>query len=53
LMTYALGRGIESYDQPAIRAVIRDASKQNTSIPDIINAIVRSPQFQMRRTRES
>ncbi len=53
LMTYALGRGIESYDQPAIRTIIRDASKQNTSIPDIINAIVRSPQFQMRRTRES
>jgi cytochrome c551/c552 len=53
LMTYALGRGIESYDQPAIRAVIRDAAKRNTSIIDIMNAIVKSPQFQMRRTRES
>ena len=53
LLTYALGRGIESFDQPAIRAIIRDAAKQNLSIPDIINSIVKSPQFQMRRTRES
>ena len=53
MMTYALGRGIESSDEPAIRAVIRDASKQNSSISDIITAIVKSQQFQMRRARES
>ena len=53
MMTYALGRGVESSDEPAIRAVIRDASKRNTSISDIITAIVNSQQFQMRRTRES
>lgn len=53
LMTYALGRGIEYYDRPALRAIIRDAARHNTSIPDIIDAIVKSPQFQMRRTRES
>jgi hypothetical protein len=52
LMTYALGRGIEYYDRPAIRAIVRDAAKQNNSIPDIIQSIVASPQFQMRRTRE-
>ena len=52
LMTYALGRGVESFDQPAIRAILRDAGKRNTSIPDIINAIVLSPQFQTRKTRE-
>ncbi|HXB72216.1 MAG TPA: DUF1592 domain-containing protein [Candidatus Acidoferrales bacterium] len=51
LMTYALGRGIEYYDRPAMRAIVRDAAKQNNSIPDIINAIVQSPQFQMRRNR--
>jgi cytochrome c551/c552 len=53
LMTYALGRGIEYYDQPAIRAIIRDAAKQNTSIPAIIDAIIKSPQFQTRRARQS
>ncbi|MDQ2944442.1 MAG: DUF1592 domain-containing protein, partial [Acidobacteriota bacterium] len=53
LMTYALGRGIEYSDRPAMRAIIREAGKQNTSIPAIINAIVKSPQFQMRRAHES
>jgi len=53
LTTFALGRGVEYYDEPAIRAIIRDASQRNTSIGDIITAIVKSPQFQMRRARES
>lgn len=57
LMTYALGRGLEYYDRPAMRTVIRDAAAQNPneapSIPDLIRSIVKSPQFQMRRTRES
>ncbi|MDQ6662878.1 MAG: DUF1592 domain-containing protein, partial [Acidobacteriota bacterium] len=53
LLTYALGRGLESYDRPAMRATMRSAAKQNTTIPALIHAIVNSPQFQMRRTRES
>jgi hypothetical protein len=58
LMTYALGRGLEYYDRPAMRAVIRDADAQSPAsqaptIPDLIKSIVKSPQFQMRRTRES
>jgi hypothetical protein len=50
LMTYALGRGIERYDKPALRTIIREAAKQNSTIPAFIGAIVKSPQFQMRRT---
>ncbi len=53
LMTYALGRGVEYYDRPAMRVIIRDAAKENTTIPALIQSIVKSPQFQMRRTRES
>ncbi len=30
LMTYALGRGLESYDRPAIRTIMRDAAKEIT-----------------------
>jgi Protein of unknown function (DUF1585) len=52
IMTYALGRGLEPYDRPAVRAVIRDAAKQNSTITALIEAIVQSPQFQMRRNRE-
>ncbi|HEV1286353.1 MAG TPA: DUF1592 domain-containing protein [Bryobacteraceae bacterium] len=53
LMIYALGRGVEPYDMPAMRAIIREAAKRDTTIPALIDAIVKSPQFQMRRTRES
>ncbi len=52
MMTFALGRGIEYYDKPAMRAIIRDAAKQNTTIPALIQSLVKSPQFQMRRTRD-
>ncbi len=52
LMTYALGRGIESYDRPAMRSIIKEAAARNTTIPALIDAIVKSSQFQMRRTRE-
>jgi hypothetical protein len=53
LLTYALGRGVEYYDRPAMRVIIHDAATQNTTIPAIIQSIVKSPQFQMRRSRES
>jgi len=52
LLTYALGRGLEWYDRPGLRSIIRDASKENLTIPALIDAIVRSPQFQMRRSSE-
>jgi mono/diheme cytochrome c family protein len=52
LMTYALGRGVEPTDMPALRAVVREAEKQNVTVPALIDAIVESPQFQMRKTRQ-
>ena len=52
LLTYALGRGLEFYDGPAMRAIVRDAAAQNSTIPALISSVVKSPQFQMRRTRE-
>jgi hypothetical protein len=51
LMTYALGRGLDPPDRPAERAILREASKQNDTIPALIDAIIKSPQFQMRRNR--
>jgi hypothetical protein len=45
LMIYALGRGVESYDRPALRAVMREASRQNMTIPALIDAIVKAPSF--------
>ena len=49
VMTYALGRGVEYYDAPAIRAVMREAAPQNR-LTSIIVGIVKSTPFQMRRS---
>ncbi len=52
LMTYALGRGLEAYDMPAVRAVRYAAEKDGYRINDVIMGIVTSVPFDMRRTPE-
>jgi mono/diheme cytochrome c family protein len=53
LMTYALARGLESYDMPAVRAVRYDAVKDDYRMQSIILGIVQSVPFSMRRTPET
>jgi mono/diheme cytochrome c family protein len=48
LMTYALGRGLESYDMPAIRHVVREAASGGYTLSSLLLGIVRSTPFQMR-----
>jgi len=54
LLTYAVGRGAESFDQPAVRQILRDAAEHQADQPTkyswtrVINAIVLSAPFQMR-----
>ena len=48
LMTYAIGRGIEYPDMPTVRAIARDAERQNQRFSAIVLGVVRSAQFQMR-----
>ena len=50
LLLYALGRGLEYYDQPAVRAISREAAKDDYRMSALITAIVESTPFQMRRT---
>ena len=50
LLIYALGRGLEYYDLPAVRGIARDAAKDNYRMSALIAAIVKSTPFQMRRT---
>jgi mono/diheme cytochrome c family protein len=49
LLTFALGRGVEYYDAPAIRKIIRDAEKDDYRFSSLILGIVKSVPFQMRR----
>jgi mono/diheme cytochrome c family protein len=52
LMTYALARGVESYDMPAVRKVRYEAADDNYRMQTIILGIVQSVPFTMRRTPE-
>jgi len=48
LMTYALGRGVEPYDMPAVRRILRDSTTGGYRWSSLILGIVRSSPFQMR-----
>jgi mono/diheme cytochrome c family protein len=48
LVTYALGREVESFDAPAIRGIVRSAAADNYRWSSTILAIVKSAPFQMR-----
>ena len=50
LMTYALGRGVEYYDAPTVRAILRDAAPSNYRFSSLVLGIVKSAPFQMRRS---
>jgi hypothetical protein len=52
LMTYAIGRTVEYYDMPAIRAIVREAAKNNYRFSSIVAGIVTSVPFQMQRVEE-
>ena len=49
LLTYALGRGLESYDAPVVRQIMRDAEADGHRWSSLILGIVKSVPFQMRR----
>jgi hypothetical protein len=49
LLTYALGRGLEYYDAPAIRAILRKSAPQEFRWSAVVREIVASAPFQMRR----
>ncbi len=50
LLTYALGRGLEYYDSPTVRSIMRETAPTNYQLSTLISSIVKSTPFQMRRT---
>ena len=48
LMTYALGRGVEYYDMPAVRKIVRDAGARDFKFSALIAGVVKSTPFQMK-----
>ena len=50
LLTFALGRGVEYYDAPAVRRILHDAEPGGYRFSSILLGIVKSVPFQMRRS---
>jgi hypothetical protein len=48
LLTYALGRGLEYYDMPAVRKIVRDGGNENFSFSSLVMGVVESSPFQLR-----
>jgi len=51
LLTYMLGRGLEYYDAPAVRAIDRSAEANDYRWSSIVLGVVKSAPFQMRTAR--
>jgi hypothetical protein len=51
LLTYALGRGVEYYDAPSVRGIVRQAAAKDYRFSSYILGIVNSTPFQMRRSQ--
>ena len=52
LLSYSLGRGLQHYDQPTVRQIIRDSASTDYRWSSIIIGVVKSTPFRMRRAQE-
>jgi hypothetical protein len=53
LMSYALGRPLEHFDQPTVRRIVREAQEDGYRWSGIVLGIVKSPAFLMRRAEDA
>ena len=51
LLTYALGRGVEYYDMPAVRTITRGAASSGYSLSSLVVGVATSTPFRMRMAR--
>ena len=49
LLTYSMGRTREYYDMPTVRRIVRETAAKDYKFSAIVQAVVRSDQFRMRR----
>ena len=48
MMTFGIGRGVEYYDMPVIRSIVKDSEKSNYKFSSLVMGIVKSAPFQTR-----
>ena len=51
LLSYAIGRGLEYYDRPAVRRIVRESAPSDYRWSSLLLGVVKSAPFQMRRSR--
>jgi hypothetical protein len=51
LLIYALGRGLEAYDMPTVRGIVREAEGDDYSFSALIKGVANSVPFRMRRAQ--
>ena len=49
MLTYALGRGLKSYDRPVVDEIVRNLARDDYRFSRLIYEIVKSKPFRMRR----
>ena len=52
LLTYALGRGLEAYDMPTVRRIVREAEGDDYSFSALVKGVAASVPFRMRRAQD-
>jgi hypothetical protein len=52
LLTYALGRGLEAYDMPTVRTIVREAEGEDYRFSALVQGVARSVPFRMRRAQD-
>jgi hypothetical protein len=52
LMTYGLGRGVEYFDMPTVRAIVKESSRTNYRFSSLVLGVVKSAPFQMKTKSE-
>ena len=50
MLTYALGRGVESYDRPAVEKIVTGLKANNRKFSALVMQVVQSMPFQMQRS---
>jgi hypothetical protein len=48
LLMYALGRNLQYYDQPSVRAIVRGAAAGNYTLASLVTGVVKSAPFELR-----
>jgi hypothetical protein len=51
LLMYAIGRNVQYYDEPVVRAIVREAARKNYTFSSLVLGVVRSVPFQMRQAQ--